>query len=49
MSEKVNMDNDIDEHICDGVYSSLKKMNRVKKKSLCQIEIEQYKSSDELN
>lgn len=42
------MDNDIDENICDDIYSSLKKINKVKKKSLCQIDIENYKSSDEL-
>ena len=43
------MDNDIDENICDDIYSSLKKINKVKKKSLCQIDIDKYKSSDEVS
>ena len=46
-AEKGN-DNDIDENICDDIYSSLKKINKVKKKSLCQIDIDKYKSSDEV-
>lgn len=43
------MDYDIDENICDDIYSSLRKINKVKKKSLCQIDIDNYKSSDEVN
>lgn len=41
-----NMDNDIDENICDDIYMSLKKINKVKKKSLCQIDIDKYRSDE---